>query len=175
MRIIFLDIDGVLNCETFFQERVAKKQLRKDVKKGEISREEYYGDMLCEERISWLNDLCTAIGAKVVVSSTWRLGKTVEELQEILNRSGATFEIIGKTPHLNADCVRGNEIYKWIKENDDKLGCHYYEYRDYVILDDDSDMLLWQAKNFFQTDAYSGLTPNLVYKIKRHFGVNPYN
>jgi hypothetical protein len=174
MRLIFLDIDGVLNCETFFVDRKNKAALRKEVKKREISREEYYGDMLCEERIGWLNELCTATGAKVVISSTWRLGKEVSELQAILSRSGATFDIIDKTPRLGADTVRGNEIYKWLKENAEAVtGKPYYEFKEYVIIDDDSDMLLWQRPHFFQTDAYSGLTPNTCYKIKRFFGL-PY-
>jgi len=29
-------------------------------------------------------------------------------------------------------------------------------------------MLIWQIPNFFKTDAYSGLTPNLMYKAKRY-------
>ena len=38
-----------------------------------------------------------------------------------------------------------------------------------LSVDDDGDMLLWQQHNFFQTDNYSGLTPNICYKIKRFF------
>jgi hypothetical protein len=41
-------------------------------------------------------------------------------------------------------------------------------YGNYVIIDDDSDMLLHQAEHFFLTDNYSGLTPNTCYKIKRY-------
>ena len=42
-------------------------------------------------------------------------------------------------------------------------------YNNYAIIDDDSDMLLWQKDNFFQTDSYSGLTPTTCYKIKNFF------
>ena len=35
----------------------------------------------------------------------------------------------------------------------------------YVILDDDSDMLYWQRNSYFQVDSYSGLTPNLCYRV----------
>ena len=34
-------------------------------------------------------------------------------------------------------------------------------------IDDDSDMLLWHRENYFQTDSYTGLTPNITYKAAR--------
>ena len=176
MRIIFLDIDGVLNCELHYKSqnfnnyRDAKKQLRKDVKNERIERLDYYKAQMCSERIGWLNELCKDIQAKVVISSTWRMGKTIDELKEIATYCGGTFDIIDKTPFLMSDdVVRGNEIHKWIKDNESLVG-KYYDYKDYVIIDDDSDMLLWQKNNFFQTDSYSGLTPNTCYRIKRFFG-----
>jgi len=155
-RIIFLDIDGVLNCQVFYDR----------VDKGSQERVRN----ICNERVSWLNDLCEKIEADVVVSSTWRLGKTVEYLQKLLNDAGATFKVIDKTPDLRGEgCLRGNEIYLWLKKNRD------YEFKNYVIIDDDSDMLLWQQNHFFKVDSYSGLTPNTCYKIKRFFGVNTYS
>lgn len=169
MNIIFLDIDGVLNCELFYKgvhHSIVKKQLKKEAKK--IDWSQYYKSQLCPERMSWLNDLCKEIEAKIVISSTWRLGKTVEELQQILNESGATFEVIDKTTHTGYE--RGTEISIWLKDNSEKFcGIKYYDFRDYVIIDDDSDMLLNQKEHFFQTDNYSGLTPTICYKIKRFF------
>lgn len=170
--IIFLDIDGVLNCQTFFETRFtdykeAKKTLRKSVKSKEIERLDYYKAQLCPMRVVWLNELCIDTDSKVVVSSTWRKGKTVEELQEILNYCGATFEVIAKTGESESR-VRGVEIAEWIEANVEKLlGIKYYDFCNYVIIDDDSDMLLNQARHFFHTDGYSGLTPNTCYKIKR--------
>lgn len=156
MNIIFLDIDGVLNCQVFY-DRVGFK--------GE-ERERN----ICSQRISWLNELCKDVNAKVVISSTWRLGRTVEELQQLLNEAGATFTVIDKTPNLRHEgCLRGNEIYNWIDKNRDLLGCYVSDFKSYAIIDDDSDMLLWQYEHFFQTDSYSGLTPNTCYKIKRFF------
>lgn len=164
-RIIFLDIDGVLNCQTFFEsQHNSKKSLRKKVKSEEISKSDYYKSQLCSARIGWLNVLCEKSCALVVISSTWRKGKTVEELQEILNNSGATFKVIGKTG-VDESRIRGVEISKYLDRfrEELKLNCEY------VIIDDDSDMLLQQQHNFFQTDNYSGLTPNTCYKISLFF------
>ena len=158
MRIIFLDIDGVLNCEIFYKERLKP-----------LSIIEHPDNQICKERISWLNELCESIGAKIVLSSTWR-HSGLKYCKEVLQRNGAAFDIIDITPDLRGDdMVRGNEIYKWIKDNEQLVG-KYYDYKDYVIIDDDSDMLLWQKDHFFQTDNYSGLTPNICYRIKRFFG-----
>jgi hypothetical protein len=112
--------------------------------------------------------LCKEINAVVVISSTWRLGKTVEELQEIFDYVGGTFKIIGKTDSSDLR-VRGPEIKKWLEKNinEETHGCMYFDFYKYVIIDDDSDMLLNQREHFFQTDSYSGLTPTTCYKIKR--------
>jgi len=154
MRIIFLDIDGVLNC-----------QLHYEKKQGTTFIEHH----ICKERVGWLNELCSELGAKVVVTSTWRLGRTLNEMQDVLKEAGGSFEVISVTPNLRADhSVRGNEILKWIKDNEELVG-PYYDYFNFVIIDDDSDMLLSQKNNFFQTDTYSGLTPTICYKITRFF------
>lgn len=173
--IIFLDIDGVFNCQLFYHSqqftdyKAAKKQLRKDVKAERIDRLDFYASQICKERISWFSDMCNNIGADVVISSTWRHGKSIEELQEIMNYAGGSFTVISKTDHTGYE--RGTEISKWLKDNikPETHGCHYFDFHKYAIIDDDSDMLLNQADHFFQTDNYSGLTPTTCYKIKRFF------
>lgn len=157
MNIIFLDIDGVLNCELYFQ-----KERSAGIIKHPLSS-------LCPERIGWLNQLCKDTAAKVVLSSTWRYSG-LEYCRQVLKEAGADFEIIDITPNLRSEsCLRGNEILLWMKSNIEIIGCNHYDFHSYVIIDDDSDMLYWQKDNFFQTDAYSGLTPPLCYKIKRFF------
>lgn len=173
--IIFLDIDGVFNCQLFYNSKQfndykeAKKSLRKSVKSKEIERMDYYSSQICRERIGWFNGLCKEIDAEIVISSTWRMGKTVEQLQEIMDFCGGTFKIISKTEHNGYE--RGTEISRWLKDNikPETHGCHYYDFYKYAIIDDDNDMLLNQANHFFQTDNYSGLTPNTCYRIKRFF------
>lgn len=179
--IIFLDIDGVFNCQTFYEEKFRasqkeiKNSLRKEVSSKNISRMEYYTSLICKERVKWFSELCQEINAVVVVSSTWRLNKTVEELQLIFNNCGGNFKVIDKTLRLGYE--RGIEISKWLKDNIKKEthGCSYFDFKNYVIIDDDSDMLLNQREHFFQTDPYSGLTPNTCYKIKRFITNKTFN
>lgn len=73
-------------------------------------------------------------------------------------------EIIDLTP-IGCGCgQRGNEIHKWLGDNSDIIG---EESNNYIILDDDSDMLYWQRNNFVNVDQYVGLTPKQVYKATR--------
>jgi hypothetical protein len=181
--ILFLDVDGVLNSQLFYTERynfltrhndipfykIVKKYLRKLVKSKQISRLDYYKSEMCPNRMSWLNELCADTNSAVVLSASMRSQYNVDELQEIFNYCGATFKIIDKTGYCMCR-TRGCEIDQWIKENSKKwFDIPYYDFHRYAIIDDDSDMLLNQQHNFFQTDNYTGLTPNTCYRIKRFF------
>jgi histidinol phosphatase-like enzyme len=155
-KLIFLDFDGVLNSQLWYVRT-----------KG--SREQ---DDLDTEAIGFLNTLIKKTGAKVVVSSTWRIGRTVDELQEILNRNGFTGEVLDKTKDLrigeDGDCIlRGNEILQWIKSHPEHVNVGYWDYKNYVIFDDDTDMLYWQRNNFIKTNPYVGLTPSDIYNAEK--------
>lgn len=153
-KLIFLDIDGVLNHELFY--RAEDQQ----------ARYERVGYPYCDidpDKVALLNVLVKDTGAKVVISSTWRKGKDISELQAILDWGGFKGEIIGKTPCLRLEkrsMPRGIEIYCYLEDNQD-------DNTSYVIFDDDSDMMLWQKNNFFLVDGYCGLTPNIIYKATR--------
>lgn len=158
MKLIFLDIDGVLNGygEDYTYEYITGYKDSTGCDKHLISK----------QLVANFNYLVAYTQAKVVVSSTWRLGETVDSMQKILDSVGVVCEVVGLTDSFNHEhSYRGNEILHWIKGNTDKTGCDkYYEYKSYVILDDDSDMLLWQKDNFVHTDGQKGLTRSDVWK-----------
>ena len=159
MKLIFLDFDGVLNSQLYFKKRRAEKLAGHDLGVA--------GD-LDPEAVGFLNEMIEKTGAKVVVSSTWRIGMTIEELQELLEKVGFKGEVVGITPDLRGGSVlRGNEILEWIKDNPAIVRGYYSDYTDYVIFDGDSDMLYWQRNNYFQCDGYVGLTPNVAYRATR--------
>lgn len=145
MKIIFLDIDGVLNSDSILSEYIP-----------EIDGEYYpYQPHLVEN----LNSILKRTDARIVVSSTWRLGESVERLQYLLTHMGVKGEVVGKTDsYSDKFVVRGNEILKWIQDNQNLLGCHHYDFYDYVIIDDDSDMLYSQRNNFVHIQDEEGLT-----------------
>lgn len=121
MKVIFLDIDGVLNSERWFVQRhIGGARI------VVVSREDGQIDPECVER---LNRLTEVTGAVLVISSTWRIGG-MDWLVPLLRRKGVAAEIIGRTPDLNT--VRGHEIGHWLSEHP--------EVGSYVILDDTSDM-----------------------------------
>ena len=108
-RVVFLDIDGVL---------------------APILRWDRYGD-LNRACIEVLNEIVKAGAADVVVSSTWRHGKSVAELQAILDAEGFVGRVIDKTPSDIRGANRGDEIAAWLAE---------HPVRGFVIIDDHADM-----------------------------------
>lgn len=171
MKIIFLDIDGVLNHQDWYCRRHEEMD-QNDI----VSHYPLYE--FDPESVKWLNHIIEATGSKVVVSSTWRHGRRVEDLQEILDRVGFIGEVIGKTPSMSAKLnvkgtgytvPRGCEIDWWLNNHGKFQRINWskevqQEYIDnakvknYVILDDDSDMLYNQREHFVKTYASHGLT-----------------
>lgn len=152
IKIIFLDVDGVLNYS----------RMDKD------DHVETPSGLLSKRCVEMLNRITDRTGAKLVVSSTWRLDGI--SVYDSLKAGGVTGEFIGLTGRGCGCCLRGNEIRQWLRQNEKLLGCYESDYKSYVILDDDSDMLLWQANNFFNTDHSVGLTETTVYKVCRFLG-----
>jgi hypothetical protein len=140
-KILFLDIDGVLNNEEWFKE-CAKKGVY---------------DGLNPRLVKMLNNL----DCEVVISSSWGCdnGQTWKKLR----KKGFNLKVIGYTEHheIGSDwIVRGNSFKKWLHDN---MGLSDYQY---AILDDDADMLLEQKEHFVQTDSMFGVTENGIENLK---------
>jgi hypothetical protein len=148
--IVFLDVDGVLNSHQWFESLENAKA---------TDRIERHIDPAAVVR---LERIFQATGASVVISSAWRHGQLYDILIEGLKRHGFTGPVIGKTIISQcSDCVRGNLIDRWLKDN----MANHWSFRQYVILDDDADMLYWQKGNFVKTDSSTGgLTDELTDK-----------
>lgn len=143
-KIIFLDVDGVLN----FWDCWLGNTLN-------VLRGESRTLVLSLDCINQLNRIIDETGAKIVLSSTWRRFK---DHYDFLLSSPIKGEIIGETPDLlydlSRETSRGLEIKEWL-ENE------YGEPCKFVIIDDDDDM--GDLKDhFIQTDFESGLTKELA-------------
>lgn len=158
MNICFLDLDGVINSTSYFiSDRFTKG--------NHNSMLEYSMEQIDPIALGYLNDFVKETDCKVVLSSSWR---NVAFDDRVLYHKGFLGDIIDVTPTIiGSGIVRGNEILKWMYMNIDLIGYYPSDYKTYVIFDDDSDMLLSQKNNFFQTDTYSGLTYNTTHRAKR--------
>jgi hypothetical protein len=126
-RVIFLDIDGVL---------------------APIRHWDRYGD-LDPACIHVLNEVVARSGAAVVVSSTWRYGRTAAELEAMLHAAGFAGSVVDTTPTGVPGGRRGDEISAWLAGHDVSA---------YVIIDDHADMGDLRA-HLVQTQPAQGLSP----------------
>lgn len=148
--IVFLDLDGVVS----------------------VPASAYN---LSREKMELVKRLCDKTDAKIVITSSWRrrdVSQTIMYLTEIQKNEGkepflCPELIVGITQHwfafeLGYDkdyfrAPRGYEIVRWLYENRVSV-------TNYVILDDDTDMLLEQASHFVQIDGDKGITEEDVEK-----------
>jgi len=98
-KLIFLDVDGVLNS-LIWMERMNDAGKNKDG---------FFFENVDVEAVARLNRIVEATGAAVVVSSTWRIGRSAKELQALLDAHGFVGNVIGKTGNGH-DGVRGFQI-----------------------------------------------------------------
>ncbi len=122
MKVIFLDIDGVLNVYP-------------------QGRDEY-GSMFHGHFVDNLKYIIDQTGADLVISSTWRYSglEIMKEMWEMRDLPGKVIDI---TPFFKSvHAIRGEEIAEWLRLND---------VDSYVIIDDDTDMLPDQMQNFVRT------------------------
>jgi hypothetical protein len=150
-KIIFLDIDGVLNSHDWFE--------RKPKLPPDSPRRDFIIEMLDPKAVQLFHLILVETNAEVVLSSTWRLH---DEDREIIKEKVVDF--IDVTP-VSDSRIRGAEIYMWVDKN---LTPEERKEMRYAILDDDSDMLLWQKDHFFQTSFMHGLTKEIADKVIYH-------
>jgi len=151
MKIIFLDIDGVLN---------SVESCKDHQDKG------IFDDVPHRTHISCLNKIIEATNAKVVISSVWRKSASSLHILRLLSVLGFKGNVIGSTPII--DDFRGNEIQAWInrfENNKDWINKNegLEKLESFVILDDDSDME-HLIPFLVQTDGEIGLTDELADK-----------
>ena len=139
MKVIFLDIDGVLNHYYWYRERRFKCKLPHPL------------DDFDPKSVSYLNNITDITGAKIIISSSWRFDP---DIVNILHKVGITGEIIGCTPDLYniyGSLCRGKEIDVVLNKRPD--------IERYIILDDDTDMVGFRkdyTPYLIKCDTYTG-------------------
>jgi len=148
IKVIFLDIDGVLNFNG--------------------CRDKIGGlYFVNNNRIKLLKKIIDATGAKIVLSSTWRIGwfdrdysihsRNAEDFTKLENKlKEYDITFISRTPRL-ASGYRGEEIKTWI---DNWKG---EPVESFIIIDDDADMKPFMNR-LVQTSFNKGLQQKNVDK-----------
>lgn len=168
IKVIFLDVDGVINIP----------------------------DYSCFNKhcLEHLKTIIEKTKAKVVISSSWRLGEletTKKQFPEWLQEHIVGETIRGYSHTIKGSSlpiVRGNEIKHWIDthliypwhadpEQKEKYSVYdengkfkYMQYNildvqfTYVILDDDTDMLYDQRNHYIQTHGLVGIDKDIAKK-----------
>lgn len=176
-KILFLDIDGVLNTHgtaRFYH------YLNYDEKyKPKSGVKNFMSEQFCNSAVGNLIEIIKQTDCKIVVSSTWRLGRELHEMKAWFENFpiiqdaiiGKTLSVEVKSPNSNKDghqpthnVPRGLECDMWLTDNGYNS---YWDKQKIAIVDDDADM--WPLeKCFFQTRGYDGLTYSVAEKIIKH-------
>ena len=151
-KIIFLDIDGVLDTQLWYTQMDRNTTIDK------------YGYAFDPNAVANLKRIVEETGADIVISSSWKcMGLT--QMEDMWNDRNLPGRIVGITPNsvsdellLHADIdsmelfhIRGEEIKEWLSKHGKRVS-------NYVIIDDMDNMLPEQQSHFIQTNPEVGIT-----------------
>jgi hypothetical protein len=144
-KVLFLDVDGVLNSSRTCHVHGGPSELGGKPKGNGFPHSFDEKNMLKFDHtaIGLIRQLCIETDCSIVLSSSWRIGRTAHEVA-----NGLDLPIFDVTPSLAG--VRGSEIQHWLDRHP--------EVETYAIVDDDSDMLESHKDYFVQTDGQEGLS-----------------
>jgi hypothetical protein len=141
MKVIFLDMDGVMNTLT-------------------TSRIKWPDDIdgdLFDRLVKVINET----DAFVVISSSWRYSPSC--FLKILSRFDSEdlkARVIGITPKDMGGCPRSDEIKMWLD--------NHGPVEKFAIIDDDDDAGIDMEDSFFLTNPATGLTEEIKSRILNH-------
>ena len=156
MKLIFLDIDGVLNNT-------------KDVKKYRLFIKGERRVLIDIEPFFYFKRLLQEIEkekleVRIVISSSWRLGTTASDWKKLFKHYFNDENIIlGRTLHL--ECDKGLEILNFLQMIDEEKET----VEDYIVIDDEIEDIIDYVgkKRIVKTSIKRGLTNKDVKKIIR--------
>lgn len=128
MKILFLDVDGVLNSD--------RSMTLLAISKPAVRRLKY---------------IVGETGCHIVVSSTWRrIADARKKLETVLGYHGLKIHSYTTSEYWEIGQIRGDEIDEWLTR--------WPEITKYVIVDDNTDFHPHQMPFFVQTNGHVGLT-----------------
>lgn len=156
-KIIFLDIDGVLNSQNTFRDNHEYNKFFCKYQNNSV--DDIIKNRMLDidlNKLFILRDICNLTGAKIVISSGWRRMYDYLLVEEKLISLG--LPVVGVTSYIDGN--RGNEIRKYLEDN---------RVDDFVILDDDIFPDFNELENYLiKTSFYEdGLTEEIAREVVR--------
>lgn len=152
-KIIFLDIDGVLNGYNFWS-LFGWYIFRISSTFSNWYRNKINPSGIHEKKVKRLAKIIQNTNAKVVMSSSWRIGFWDVSYEEKIGRQKVLADMLNKynidvidiTPYSN-NGRREDEIIAWLSRHEDEV-------ESFVILDDErSDLQCFVGSNLVQTSS----------------------
>ncbi len=164
-KVIFLDLDGVLNTEKYQAQLRGRRRSTVDT----------YGPLFDPEAVQNLQKILDTVpDAKIVIESSWKFEglQWIKDMWTSRELPGSIYDItpdyLYEPANINLETFddfrmlvgKGNEIRQWLAENEPDA-CNY------VILDDMPDFLPEQNEHVILTNPVIGLTAENANKAIR--------
>ncbi len=153
MKVLFLDIDGVVNCQSTFTQTK---------RPGPYPLDSYMAFLVGRIQLQ--------TGCEVVLSSSWRhhpdgVKNVSDRVVKLLDKTVDSVKYDG-VPRVSRGSVwkhsiRGDEVNEWLKKHP--------EVEVYAILDDSSDF--YDDQPLFRTNWSTGLTDEIAEAVIKHLSV----
>lgn len=148
MNLIFLDIDGVFVTGDYI---VSRYNLT-----GKSN-----GRVFDPSTINRFNKIIETVDPDIVISSTWRMGRSVDDLSKLLLEYGfKNARVVGKTITTNHG-IRGIEIQEYLNQ----LSVKPFKF---CIIDDDTDMEHLMPY-LIKTEFNTGITDEVMISVINYF------
>jgi hypothetical protein len=142
-KILFLDIDGVLNSEVYYKT---------------TSHLENNSSRFDPLSVEFIKKLVEEFSLRIVISSTWRYGAADRLMHELKNSKLIKYLYHEWFTPVIHPAHRGTEIKLWIDLHP--------EVTDYIIIDDDENMLEEQMTRFVRTGLHEGMTEEHFNRVR---------
>ncbi|MDO5333802.1 MAG: HAD domain-containing protein [bacterium] len=149
-KILFY-IDGVLNIDRWERHLLSQN----------LPLEDEYGICFDEDAIRNLSTIIEITNAKIVIHSTWKIGRPLTWMQSLWQKRELPGQIYDITPDIPPHYDKAIEIASWLEKHP--------LVKKYVILDDENIFSQYNTASLIQIDSTIGITEKNSKEINAKF------